>query len=246
MGTGWAIGGVDDGIGRPRLATGDVPSDWPSLSPRSRASRCCSFLLRRSIDIGSPGFTWASAPDVNHSGHQNLHLWPNLQSPLRNHWQTSFLPPTVVRDYTEQTHHHGRMGTPSPQCTRQLCRTCTGRGSVPLRLAATPRYSLLSPFSPLLLDSADAPPPPPRTSLFSNPPTVRSGPRRAPSFSTLMPRERQLVSSTLALYPLSLMDRPVRRNDADDGDPPPPTAVALLRAGIALAVAVSSDMARWR
>jgi hypothetical protein len=55
MGTGCEIG-----VGMALALAGEVPASLPSfLSPsvRSRAERCCSFLLRRSIDMGSPGRT---------------------------------------------------------------------------------------------------------------------------------------------------------------------------------------------
>lgn len=73
MGTGCEMG-VEPAL----TLTGDVPSSLLSLndlaslpSARSRAERCCSFLLRRSIDMGSPGRTCARAPgreiDLRHN-----------------------------------------------------------------------------------------------------------------------------------------------------------------------------------
>lgn len=72
-------------------------------------------------------------------------------------------------------------------------------------------------------DKAEAAPVLPRISRFSNPPTVRSGPRPALGTEPGMepasePLERQLLSSTLCPLSSMPMDRPVRRKDAPEGE----------------------------
>jgi hypothetical protein len=86
------------------LPSGSVGRDLPSGVARppsfSRASRCWSFLFLRSIVIGSPGRTWASAPrhqvPLFTITRQDIHLWPNLQLPFKNHWQISFFPASYL------------------------------------------------------------------------------------------------------------------------------------------------------
>lgn len=97
-----------------------------------------------------------------------------------------------------------------------------GSWSQPYPPYLSPRLDSLA-LLPLDVDSADAPlPGDSRTSRFSNPPTVRSGPARPldptvmnPALSvlsTLIPLARQLLSSGV---PFSATLRPPRRNEAE-------------------------------